>query len=46
MGQNTVQVEGLDSLSELVSYLLHSNPEVRGLGAQVALSLTATEVSR
>lgn len=39
-------VEGLDSLEELVSFLGHPKPEVRSMGAQVALSLTGTEVGR
>jgi hypothetical protein len=39
-----VQVEGLDSLEELVEYLRSPNPQVRALGAQVALAVTATEV--
>lgn len=39
-----VQVEGLESLEELVGYLRNANPQVRALGAQVALAVTATEV--
>jgi hypothetical protein len=36
-------MEGL-TWSELVDCLTNSRPEVRAMGAQVALSLTATEV--
>jgi hypothetical protein len=39
-------VEGLESLEELVGYLRNPNPQVRALGAQVALAVTATEVGR
>lgn len=42
--QSGVLVEGLESLDELVSYLRNPNPQVRALGAQVALAVTATEV--
>lgn len=42
--QSGMQVEGLESLDELVSYLRNPNPQVRALGAQVALAVTATEV--
>jgi hypothetical protein len=38
-------VQGLDDVGELVEYLKNQRPEVRAMGCQVALSLTATEVS-
>jgi hypothetical protein len=39
-------VEGLESLEELNLYLKHTQVDVRAMGAQVALSVTATEVCR
>lgn len=39
-----VVVEGLESLEELVSFLGNPRPEVRAMGAQVALTVTETEV--
>jgi len=40
-----VQVEGLESLEELVTFLGNPRPEVRAMGAQVALTLTDSEAS-
>ncbi len=45
MGVPSCPVEGLESLEELVGYLKNPNPQVRALGAQVALAVTATEAS-
>jgi len=45
MGVPSCPVEGLESLEELVGYLTNPNPQVRALGAQVALAVTATEAS-
>jgi hypothetical protein len=36
--------DGLDSLEELVTFLKHPVPDVRAMAAQIALSISASEV--
>lgn len=36
--------DGLDSLEELATFLKHPVPDVRAMAAQIALSISASEV--